>query len=375
VTQTALQHTVVAIDPLEDPRYDAFVSEHERATVYHAGAWARILASTYGFRPSYLALSGDDGRLAGAMPLMYTRGLLTGRRMRSLPVVPTAGPLATTGEGEIALMEAAARLADRRAGELIVASRASGYELSLDGLEARRRHPTWITTMPGDAHEFRASWKKSSNNLWRSIKKSEAAGVTVREGTTEQDLRTFYALYLETMKRHRVLPRAWRQVLLDQRLLGPSGVFKLFLAEHEGRVIAGGVFHAYRDTIDLLYNGSDTAERHLRGNFGLYWHAMRWAIEHGLTRFDWGEAKHGHSLAKFKAQWGAEPVDHYSYHYTVGATGSGGGPSRADRIRHQHDQLDTQGVTSRRDVIVDKTWERMPLAVTRLAGEVVYRLF
>ena len=62
------------------------------------------------------------------------------------------------------------------------------------------------------------------------------------------------------MKRHRALPRPWRQMSLDRSLLGPSGVFRLFLAEHDGRAVAAGLFHAYRDTVDLLYNGSDSAE-------------------------------------------------------------------------------------------------------------------
>jgi hypothetical protein len=372
-TQTQA-HAVVPIDPAQDPRYDAFVAAHDQATAYHAGAWARILGSTYGFRPSYLALVGGDDAIAGVMPLMYTRGLVSGKRMRSLPVVPTAGPLATSPEGVAALFEAACRETDRRAGELIAASRGGGYEESVPGLRARSRHPVWITPLSPDPDEFRASWKKRSNNLWRSIKKSETAGVTVREGTSEDDLRIFYGLYLQTMKRHRSLPRPWRQMKLDQQLLGPSGVFRLFLAEHQGRVVAAGVFHAYRDTVDLLYNGSDNAERDLRANFGLYWHAIRWSIENGFKHFDWGEAQQGGTLSRFKAQWSAEPVAHHSYHYAPGASDAET-PSRADRIRHQHDVIDVQGVTSRRDEIIDKAWERAPAALTRLAGEVVYRVF
>ncbi len=374
--QVALQtptHTVVTIDPSEDPRYDAFVAGHERATAYHAGAWARILGSTYGFKPAYLALTGDGDELQGAMPLMYTRGLVSGRRMRSLPVVPTAGPLATSAAGEAALIEAACRVTDQRASQLLVTTRGSGYEETVPGLVAYPRNPTWISTMPGDADELRASWKKRSNNLFRSIKKSEAAGVTVREGSSEEDLRIFYGLYLATMKRHRSLPRPWRQMALDQRLLGPSGVFRLFLAEHGGRVVAAAIFHAFRDTVDLLYAGSDSSERDLRANFGLYWHAMRWAIETGHTRFDWGEAQQGGTLSRFKAQWSAEPVAEHRFDYATG--GADQGQTRADRIRNQHDTLDNQGVTSRRDEIVDKAWERMPIPLTRLAGEVVYRVF
>jgi len=38
------------------------------------------------------------------------------------------------------------------------------------------------------------------------------AGVTVREATSELDLRAFYALYLRTMRRRSTLPRPYRQL-------------------------------------------------------------------------------------------------------------------------------------------------------------------
>src|SRR5690349_583257 len=82
---------LVAIDPLSDRRYEQFVSACDRAGAYHAGAWARILAAAYGARPSYLALEGGDGELQAVLPLMATRGILSGRRLRSLPVTPFAG--------------------------------------------------------------------------------------------------------------------------------------------------------------------------------------------------------------------------------------------------------------------------------------------
>jgi hypothetical protein len=159
---------------------------------------------------------------------------------------------------------------------------------------------------------------------------------------------------------------------LDEALLAPSGVFRLFIAEHESRPVAAAIFHAYRDTVDLLYNGSDESARDLRPNFALYWHAMSWAIENGFRRFDWGEAQEGGPLSRFKAQWSAEPVADYRYDYSAAGLPEG---SRADRIRHSHDSLDMPGERSRRRRIVDGVWERTPLMLTRAAGAVVYRLF
>ena len=364
--------TLTPIDPLADRRYDEFVAGCERAGAYHAGAWARILNAAYGGRPEYLVLSGADGSLQAVLPLMANRGLLSGRRLRSLPVVPHAGPVGTSVEAEAALVAAACQIAAERGATLTINSPTPGYAEHVDGLLASARNPSWVTPLPEEPETLRRGWKKTSNNLFRNIAKSEKAGVRVREGKGDSDLRDFYRLYLGTMRRHRSLPRVWRQMALDEALLGPPGVFRLFIAEHESRPVAAAIFHAYRDTVDLLYNGSDESARDLRPNFALYWHAVSWAAENGFRRFDWGEAQEGGPLSRFKAQWSAEPVAEYRYEFSGAAMPAG---SRADRMRNTHDAFDTPGERSRRQRLVDGVWERAPLTLTRAAGAVVYRLF
>jgi hypothetical protein len=362
---------VAHVDPSGDPRYDAYVRGHEDATAYHLGAWAQVLREAYGFRPEYMLLAGDDGEVEGVMPLMYSRGIVSGKRVRSLPVVPTAGPLANSAAAEAELLRAACRITDARAKELVIVGRGAGYEDSVPDLRRSERPPAWITPLPDDAEELRRGWKKTSNNLFRSIRKAEASGVTVREGTGQADLREFYRLYLASMKRHRSLPRSWSQMKLDQRLLGPSGVFRLYLAEHDGRPVSAAVFHAFGDTVDLLYAGSDAAARDVRGDFGVYWHVIRWAIENGYRRFDWGAAREGGNLYRFKSQWSSEPVPEYTYRYG----GEVESESRADRIRQQHDVIDKVGTTSRRDALVAGAFDRVPPRLLQAAGALVYSRF
>jgi Acetyltransferase (GNAT) domain len=363
--------TVAPIDPLSDPRYDELVAGSDRAGAYHAGAWARVLAATYGARPAYLGLTAAGGSLTAAFPLMTSRGIVSGTRLRSLPVVPSAGPVGASIDAEVALLAAACQLADELGATLKVNSRIPSYEEHLPAIRASVGHAVWITPLPDDPDALRSSWKKTSNNLFRNIRKAEKAGVRVREGQGESDLRDFYRLYLGTMRRHRSLPRAWRQMKLDQAMLGPSGAFRLFIAEHESRPVAAAIFHAFGNTVDLLYNGSDDAARDLRPNFALYWHAMSWAMENGYRRFDWGEAQEGGPLSRFKAQWSAEPVGAYHYEYSPAGSAAG---SRADRLRTSHDVFDAPGERSRGQRLIDAAWERTPLTLTRAAGSLVYRL-
>jgi hypothetical protein len=360
--------SVTPIDP-SDPRWNRFVEGHQRATAYQLGAWPEVLRAAYGFRPACLALV-EDGELQGVMPLMRSRGIVSGRRMRSLPVLPPAGPLATSVEGEVALLRAACEITEAaEARSLIVLSRSGGYEQRVPRLDGRPKHPTWIVPLPDDPEELRAGWRKGSKNLHRSLNKAEKSGVVVREGSSAADLRAFYKLYMATMKAHHSLPRPYRQLSKARDLLGPRGVFRVFVAEHEGEPIAAGVFHAFRDTIDLLYNGSDASKLDLRPNHALYWHVIRWGIENGYRRFDFGEAKPGSPLERFKAQWSAERVEEWRYDYVVSASAA-----RAESLRQAGDRMGRAGGASRRERLIARAWDRAPLAVTRVAGALAYRL-
>ena len=337
---------------------------HPDAGPYHLGGWAQVLRAAYGDRPSYLGLFDGD-RLVGGLPLMRTRGLVTGVRLRSLPVVPPAGPLAPDDDGRRDLLEAACRAADDAGAKIwTLHARGDGYESLVPALQPRPKHPTWVLDLPDDVDEMRRGWKKSSNNLWRGIRKADRSGVTVREGRSEPDLRTFYELYLRTMRRRCVLPRPFRQLQEDRRLLGSDGHFRLFLAEHEGDVVAGGVYHALGRAVDLLYNGSDDDRLDVRPNHALYWHVIEWAAAEGHRELDFGHARVGSSLARFKAQWSAREVPEYRYDYVPGAerAAAAAAPSGGRA-------LEGRGGSGP----MERVWPHLPLPATRAAAALAYR--
>jgi peptidoglycan pentaglycine glycine transferase (the first glycine) len=64
---------------------------------------------------------------------------------------------------------------------------------------------------------------------------------------------------------------------------------RLFLAEHEGQVLAGLLLFHFGDKVWYMYGASSNDKRHLMPNHLLQWEAIRWAKAQGCGLYDmWG---------------------------------------------------------------------------------------
>jgi hypothetical protein len=361
---------LVHLDAVAAKKWDRFVDQHPNATANHLSAWGEILKKSYRFEPVYLGLEGPGGEISGILPLVYKQGPVSGARVTSLPVVRWAGPLGrTTGEEAVLLDAACEFVRSGKASRLHVhGARTEGYDRLLHDLVARPAWPSWWVELPPEPDAFWERFKGRSGNVRRDVKKAQRSGVSVREGESSSDVRRFYHLYLKTMRKHGTLPRTLRQFIVSQRLLGPPGIFKLFVAEYEDRVIAGGVFHFFRDTVDLLYAASDDRYLDVRPNHAVYWEAIRFGIARGFRRVDLGAARPGSSLADFKRRWSAEPVPRFHYTYPAAHAGSRKGHNRTEQALRIRAQLGGGEGTA-----LPRAWRRAPLVLTRLGGVFVYR--
>jgi hypothetical protein len=350
-------------DPASDPRWDAYVREHPHATPYHLAAWARVLAAAYRFKPAHLALESRQGEIRGVLPIVWGNGMISGPRLNSLPGLQWGGPLAATVEDETRLVAAACqRVEEGDARRLGMQSTRSGYERAVPGLTWSEGMPSWRVEMPSCFEDFRKQLKGHSKNAFRSLKKADAAGVSVREVTSEADLKRFYRLYLKTMRRHRSIPRAYKQFVLAWRLLEPAGVMKLLVAEQDGRMLAGGVFNFFGDTVDLMYNASDPRRLDRRPNHAIYADAMRRAIEGDYRYVDFGGSRDGTSLASFKQQWCTEAVPMFDYSFR-----SAGSEATAERTMRVKRRVRTDD-----SFPLARAWAHAPLLLTRGAGRLIY---
>ena len=75
------------VNPLEPEAgraWDALALSAANATVFHTSAWARVLADSYRYRPSYVVFQPEDGERT-LLPMFEVKSVITGTRGVSLP--------------------------------------------------------------------------------------------------------------------------------------------------------------------------------------------------------------------------------------------------------------------------------------------------
>lgn len=361
---------VAEIDPWKDSRWEAFVLRHPEATVYHHPAWLAALQREYRQETLYLACAEPDGTLRGIFPLMYTRGVplkggpITGRRLSSLPRTPLAGPLALDPAAISALMREAQRRASARPSTwLQIKTQSADVSAGVAGIARKAWRESYIVPLAGVAGQpYQIPGSQNRSSIKRAINKAIAGGVRTRPAETEEELRIWYRLYLETMRRNVVPARPYRLFLAMWELMRPKGLMRLLLAEQQtdngARIIGGHLFFYFGATATYAFGASRADDFALRPNDIIMGQGINDASEAGYRFVDLGEVPEGdENLGRFKSKWGAERVRMYRYYSPDfpdkehGASGEGNSSSPS---------------------LAHKLWTRLPLAVTSWLGDRIY---
>jgi lipid II:glycine glycyltransferase (peptidoglycan interpeptide bridge formation enzyme) len=129
---------------------------------------------------------------------------------------------------------------------------------------------------------------KGMNQLWRrNIKKADKAGVEVTLGKAG-DLPEFHRLYTETASRDRFTPRpvAYFQHMFTAMQGEDADRIRLYLAHHEGDLVAATTWVRVGAHTWYSYGASSTAKRDVRGSNAIQWQMMRDAMAVGADVYD-----------------------------------------------------------------------------------------
>jgi hypothetical protein len=127
------------------------------------------------------------------------------------------------------------------------------------------------------------------------------------------------------------------------------------LASYKGINIAGAVCFHYGGKAIYKYGASNRAYHQLRANNLAMWEAIRLSIQHGCQSFCFGRTEQeNNGLRQFKSGWGAKEQTIRYYRYDLGTDAFIRGKPYGD-------------------VFYNKFFNAMPISLSRVAGEVLYR--
>lgn len=304
-----LGSVVQRVSPLQDPAWDARLASLPGRTFFHGAAWARVLHHTYGFKPVYFAIAGQQG-LQALLPVMEVNSWLTGRRGVSLPFTDECAPLDLAPESFEALWTEAARHAARQ----------NWKYLELRGGKDRLKGARASTCFFGHRLNLQVSeaalFAKFDSAVRRAIRKAEQTNLTLEVSNQLAAVEAFHRLLCKTRKRQGVPPQPFRFFRNIHRHVLDANNGRVILARLNGEPVAGAVFFHSGKTASFKFGASDETFQHLRPNNRVMWEAIKLYRQDGYHGIDFGRTSLDNAgLRKFKLGWGAEEhaIEYHRY--------------------------------------------------------------
>jgi lipid II:glycine glycyltransferase (peptidoglycan interpeptide bridge formation enzyme) len=289
--------------------WDRLLLEQTEGNLLQSWNWGE-LQSRFGWSVERLLVG--DGR-HGVCSLQRTPSLLPGGSIYYVP----RGP-AVVEAARMQILDALGRRA-RAGGGLVLriepnAHVGDEWSAFFEGRGFTQGTPvqpqaTQLLNIDRDPEPLKSSFKPKTRY---NLSLAERKGVKV---IGSKDVASFARLAADTAKRQGIhLPGApYYRAALD--LFAPRDAVRLYLAEHEGEVLAGIMVFRFGRTAYYLFGGSTDRKRELMPNYLLHWQAMLDFRALGCDTYDWWgipeEPAADHpwfGLYRFKTGFGGETV-------------------------------------------------------------------
>lgn len=146
------------------------------------------------------------------------------------------------------------------------------------------QHVFWLPLQGRTQDEVFAGF----NQLWRrNVRKADKMGVTVTQSGRD-DLAAFHALYVETAERDGFTPRplSYFTGMWDAMTPEDDTRLRLYLARHEGDLVAATTMTQVGSHAWYSYGASSTHKRDVRGSNAVQWRMITDAIGSGAGVYD-----------------------------------------------------------------------------------------
>ena len=328
--------------------WDDYVRAHPAGTAYHLGSAVRIGTDAFGLRCWFLVARSPDSQIHGVLPLVEQSSLFLGRYLVSVPYFTYGGILASGDGIAEQLAHAAAELGkERKAGHVELR-----HSMAMAGIGLPERLDKVSMMLELPASEDALS-KSLGSKLRSQIKRADRENVEVTWGGAEC-LAGFYGVFAPTM--HQLGTPVYSRSFFDTFCRALPDLARVLLVRAGGEVQAAAIVVRHGPRLEVPWAACTPEGKRNSINMRLYWEMLRHAIATGANAFDFGRSSIDAGTYKFKAQWGAQPVQlHWHYWLPTGAP------------------IPTLNHSNPKYALAANLWRRMPLWCANLIGPHIAR--
>ncbi len=362
------------VNPLDISSWDDQIARFPGAGIFHTAAWARVLAESYGYTPTYF-VAFHKGELSAVVPMMDVKSWLTGRRGVSLPFTDYVSPLALDDSNLPPLFDQIITHGEK-AGWKYVEIRAAGARCKVQGASGKVEDKSLkvkgeddqsasqpvsespnqpISQSASQLFSYSASQpvsysanqpfsqsagqplvsfssflshtldlspgygpvsKTFRDSTRRNMKKAAKEGVTVEMREDGEALSDFCELNLLTRRDHGLPPQPDAFFGKLHEHIISRGMGMVAIARHQEKPMAANVYFHFGNKAVYKYGASDDRYQQLRANNLLMGEAIRWYAERGFDTLSMGRTDlHHEGLRQFKTGWGTteDLVSYFRY--------------------------------------------------------------
>lgn len=275
------------------------VKNCDHSSAYHLRQWGELLEKVHGHKLIYLN-HGDS-----VFPVAYVQSRIFGNRLISLPFADYGGLCTADNDSAIQLIFRCRQIAQHLNVDFIeIRGPDHKYydELLAQGFIRRDEYLTFILSLDTTLD---ALWKGIGDKNRNMVRRAEKSNVRIIEASNKNELRAFYLIYSKTMKKLGSPPQPFSFFESMWDLFYPDNL-KIPLAICDGEYIAAGIYLLHNDTVHHAYSCSHMQYQKLAPNNLIQWYMIKWANQHGCSKFGFGRSRPDEGGVLFKRRWGGQ---------------------------------------------------------------------
>jgi FemAB-related protein (PEP-CTERM system-associated) len=289
------------IPAIDSNQWNNATEQSDSSKIYHLYQWGNLLEKTCKHKLFYLFKD------SGVLPLALVKSYIFGDRLISLPFADYGGPCGCRSESLVELISKADKLARELNVEFLeIRSPDEKYFSIFQQMGFTRRDDYFTYILPLD-RKVDELWKIIGNDYRRKINKAEKNNITINPASNEDDVKKFFCLYLETMKKLGSPPQPYQFFYDMWKMLYPKHLIMPLLV-HKNECIAGGIFFLHKGTIHYAYGCSSKKYLNLAATNLMMWWIIKWGAENNHSSLDFGRTRADSGHDQFKRHWGGNFV-------------------------------------------------------------------